>query len=69
MDRLRSQIEEERCSKERIYGELVRERESSGSLKLLMENKAAQCLQLEVELEEKDCIYKKLVEKIAKNEN
>lgn len=36
---------------------------------MLIENKEAQNHQLEIELDEKDSIYKKLVEKIARNEN
>jgi hypothetical protein len=51
MDKIRSQIEEEKSSKERIYNELCREKESNNNLKMLIENKSAQYMQLELELE------------------
>lgn len=66
---MKKNIEEDKQSKQRLYTEVCKERENNDNLKLLIENSEAQVRQLEIELEEKDTIYKKLLEKIARNDN
>ncbi len=58
---MKKNIEEDKQSKQRLYTEVCKERENSDNLKMLIENSEAQVRQLEIELEEKDAIYKKLL--------